>query len=69
MTIYGTNFTGAHGGAVWCRERHELHRRLAATVITAVSPAGTASATVDITVTTPGGTSPQVRGWTRSQFV
>ena len=60
MTIYGTNFTGATAGAVWCRERHELHRRLDRLVITAVSPAGTAGTFVDITVTTPQGTSPHI---------
>ena len=62
MTIYGTNFTGATGatavqfGAV----NATSYTVDSATQITAVIPAGTAGTLVDITVTTPGGTSPHV---------
>ena len=59
MTIYGTNFTGATAvqfGAV----NATSYTVDSPGVITAVSPAGTAGTLVDITVTTPGGTSPHV---------
>ena len=62
VTIYGTNFTGATGatavqfGAV----NATSYTVDSATQITAVSPAGTAGTFVDITVTTPGGTSPHI---------
>ena len=58
VTIYGANFTATavqFGGV-----NATSYTVNADNVITAVSPAGTAGTTVDITVTTPGGTSPQV---------
>ena len=64
MTIFGTNFTGA--SAVQFGTVNATSYTVDSTgVITAVSPAGTAGTFVDITVTTPGGTSPHV-GRTRS---
>ena len=45
-----------HGGQVWLGQRDQLHGQLEHFVITAVSPTGTG--TVDVTVTTPEGTSP-----------
>ncbi len=57
VTITGTGFTGAtkvEFGTVEARE----FMVASATSITAESPAGTAGSTVDVTVTTPGGTSP-----------
>ena len=54
MTITGTNFTGRHGGEVRRHRCDGLHGQ-SATSITATSPAGTG--TVDVTVTTTGGTS------------
>ena len=66
VTIYGTNFTGATGatavqfGAV----NATSYTVDSATQITAVSPVGSPGY-VDITVTTPGGTSPHI-GRTRS---
>ena len=61
VTIYGTNFTGAT--AVQFGAVNATSYTVDSTgVITAVSPAGTAGTFVDITVTTPGGTSPHSRG-------
>ena len=61
MTIYGTNFTGATATAVQFGAVNATSYTVdSATQITAVSPAGTAGTLVDITVTTPGGTSPHV---------
>ena len=60
MTIYGANFTGATAVQFGAVNATSYTVDPTGTVITAVSPAGTAGTTVDITVTTPGGTSPQV---------
>ena len=67
MTIFGTNFTGASAvqfGAV----NATSYTVDSPGLITAVSPAGTPGTFVDITVTTPGGTSPHV-GADTFQFV
>ena len=56
MTITGTNFTGRHGGDSSAARRPPAFTVNSATSITATSPAGSAG-TVDVTVTTPGGTS------------
>ena len=67
MTIFGTNFTGAT--AVQFGTVNATSYTVSSTgVITAVSPAGTADTFVDITVTTPGGTSPH-SGADTFQFV
>ena len=58
VTIYGTNFTGAT--AVQFGAVNASYTVASPGVINAVSPAGTAGTLVDITVTTPGGTSPHV---------
>ena len=58
MTIYGTNFTGAT--AVQFGAVNASYTVASPGVINAVIPAGTAGTLVDITVTTPGGTSPHV---------
>ena len=55
VTITGTNFAGVSGVHVRHDRGHELHVR-PATSITATSPAESAG-TVDVTVTTPAGTS------------
>ena len=59
MTIYGANFTGATAVQFGAVNATSYTVDPTGTVITAVSPAGTAGTIVDITVTTPGGTSPQ----------
>ena len=56
VTITGTNFTGATAVDFGTDAGHQLHRRLATPQITADRP-GRRAGTVDVTVTTPGGTS------------
>jgi hypothetical protein len=56
VTITGTNFTGATGVAFGSTAAASF-TVVSATQVTATAPAGTAGATVDITVTTAGGTS------------
>jgi hypothetical protein len=56
VTITGTGFTGATKVAFGANEAE--FKVESATSITAESPTGTAGSTVDVTVTTPGGTSP-----------
>ena len=57
MTIYGTNFTGATAVQFGAVNATGYTVDSTGTVITAVSPAGSPGY-VDITVTTPTGTSP-----------
>ena len=60
VTIYGTNFTGATATAVQFGAVNATSYTVdSATQITAVSPVGSPGY-VDITVTTPGGTSPPI---------
>ena len=68
VTIIGTNFTGATAVQFGAVNATSYTVDSTGTVITAVSPAGTAGTFVDITVTTPGGTSPHV-GADTFQFV
>ena len=64
VTIYGTNFTGATAVQFGTVNATSYTVDSTGTVITAVSPAGTANTYPYITVTTPGGTSPDSVAYT-----